>query len=165
MPRTAPRRPGMPGHAFAVVSTPIDAAAVLARVASPDAGAVVTFHGTVRAHTAGRRVTHLEYEAYAPMAVRRMAEHGDELVRRHGLVGLAACHRTGRLEPGEVAVVVAASAPHRTAALAAIDEFIVRLKRDVPIWKKEHFEDGAVWVGTPDDPAGVASAPPWNDPA
>lgn len=157
--RNAPR-PGAPASAFHVVEGPIDADGVRARVEHPHAGAVIVFHGTVRTRTADREVTHLEYEAYGPMAIKQMAALGADLVDAHGLVAVAATHRVGRLEPGEAAVVVAISAPHRAAALAAVDEFLVRLKRDVPIWKKEHFEGGAVWIGTPDDPQGVRSGPP-----
>jgi len=157
--RHAPR-PGAPESSFLVVEGPIDADAVRSRVEHPHAGAVIVFHGTVRTRTAEREVTHLEYEAYAPMAVKQLAALGADLVAEHGLVGLAATHRVGRLEPGDAAVVVAVSAPHRAAALAALDAFLLRLKRDVPIWKKEHFEGGAVWIGTPEDPQGVRSGPP-----
>ena len=83
-----------------------------------------------------------------------MARIAEEVVRAHGLTGLSCMHRIGRLEIGDTAVVLATSAPHRRAALAGVEDFVARLKRDVPIWKKEHFEGGAVWVGTPDDPQG-----------
>lgn len=143
---------------FAVVDRPIDADAVRAAVEGPANGAVVLFHGTVRDHTADRRVTHLEYEAYAPMAEQQLARIGDEVARRHGLSALACVHRVGRLAIGDVAVVVATSAPHRTSALAAVEDYVRRLKEDVPIWKKEHFEGGAVWIGTPEDPQGRGPA-------
>lgn len=149
-----------PAGPFLVVEGPIDAEAVRAAVAHVDAGAVVVFHGTVRTRTADRQVTHLEYEAYAPMARREMEALATDLVREHGLVGLAATHRVGRLELGETAVVVAASAPHRGPALAATEAFLQALKQRVPIWKKEHFEGGAVWIGTPEDPQGVRAGPP-----
>lgn len=139
---------------FALTDAPIDDAAVRAAVATPDAGAVVVFFGTVRAATRGRRVDHLEYEAYPAMAVGMLEAVAADVRAAHGLTGLACVHRVGRLALGETAVVVAASAPHRAAALAATEAFVARMKRDVPIWKKEHFEDGAVWVGSAADPQG-----------
>jgi len=139
---------------FRVVAAPIDADAVRRAVEDPGCGAVVVFHGTVRDRTGERRVTHLEYEAYASMAESAMAALGAEVAGRHGPAKIACVHRTGRLAIGDVAVVVAVSAPHRRAALDAVEDFVRRLKEDVPIWKKEHFEGGAVWVGTPEDPQG-----------
>ena len=143
---------------FQVVQTPIDAEAVRRAVDGSANGAVVVFYGTVRDHTAERRVTHLEYEAFVPMAESAMSAIGAEVAARHGLSALACVHRTGRLEIGEVAVVVATSAPHRGAALEAVEDYVRRLKEDVPIWKKEHFEGGAVWIGTPEDPQGRGPA-------
>ena len=87
-----------------------------------------------------------------------MAAIGAEVTAQHGLSALACVHRTGRLEIGEAAVVVATSAPHRRAALEAVEDYVRRLKEDVPIWKKEHFEGGAVWIGTPEDPQGRGPA-------
>jgi molybdopterin synthase catalytic subunit len=143
---------------FVLTEAPLDDAAVRRAVETPGAGAVVVFHGTVRNKTADRRVTHLEYEAYPAMALAQLARIGREVTAAHGLTALACAHRLGRLEIGDTAVVLAVSSPHRKAALDAIDDFIVRLKRDVPIWKKEHFEGGAVWIGTPDDPQAVLAA-------
>lgn len=140
---------------FALTEGPIDDAPIRRAVDSRSAGAVVVFHGTVRDRTADRRVTHLEYEAYPAMALAELARIAGEVKKAHGLEGIACAHRIGRLAIGDTAVVLAVSSPHRRAALDAIDDFIVRLKRDVPIWKKEHFEGGAVWIGTPDDPQGV----------
>lgn len=140
---------------FALTQGPIDDVAVRRAVEARGAGAVVVFNGTVRDLTSDRRVTHLEYEAYPAMAIAQLERVGAEVARAHGLTAIACVHRLGRLEIGEVAVVLAVSSPHRRAALDAIDDFIVRLKREVPIWKKEHFEGGAVWIGTPDDPQGV----------
>jgi len=145
--------------AFHITDRPIDAEAVRTAVLGPGNGAVVVFHGAVRNRTGARRVTHLEYEAFEPMAVAGMARIAEALGQEHGIAALACTHRIGRLEIGEDAMVVAVSAPHRAAALAALEAFIVRLKRDVPIWKKEHFEGGAVWVGTPEDPQGHAATP------
>ncbi len=140
---------------FVLSEAPLDDSAVRRAVLDPAAGAVVVFHGTVRNRTADRRVTHLEYEAYPAMALSELARIAKEVAAAHGLLKVACSHRIGRLEIGDVAVVLAVSSPHRKVALDAIDDFIVRLKRDVPIWKKEHFEGGAVWIGTPDDPQGV----------
>jgi molybdopterin synthase catalytic subunit len=139
---------------LAITEAAIDAEAVRRAVEASGAGAVVVFHGTVRDRTRGRRVLFLEYEAYPAMALSEMKRIAEETSKAHGLLALSCVHRIGRLEIGETAVVLATAAPHRRAALAAVEEFISRLKRDVPIWKKEHFEGGAVWVGTPDDPQG-----------
>ena len=144
--------------AFHITNEPIDAETVRAAVLGPDNGAIVVFHGAVRNRTDDRRVEHLEYETYEPMALTQMERIGAEVIERHGLSALACTHRVGQLEIGEDAMVVAVSAPHRKAALDAVEDFIARLKQDVPIWKKEHFEGGAVWIGTPDDPQGARKA-------
>ena len=144
---------------FAIVTEPIDAEAVRQAVAGPDNGAVVVFFGTVRNRTGDRAVRHLAYEAYEPMALAAMEAIAREVVAAHALSALACTHRIGPLAIGDDAMVVAASSPHRHAALAGVEQFIVRLKQDVPIWKKEHFEGGAVWIGSPDDPQGTRSSP------
>lgn len=140
--------------AFTITTDPIDAERVRAAVLGEGNGAVVVFYGTVRNKTADRRVTHLEYEAYEPMALKTMGAIAADLVTEHGISALACAHRIGRLAIGEDAMVVAVSSPHRAAGLAALGDFITRLKRDVPIWKKEHFEGGAVWIGSPENPQG-----------
>ena len=104
------------------------------------------FLGTVRDTTRGKRVRHLEYEAYAEMAEAKMREIAASLERAHAPVRLALHHRVGDLSIGDMAVVVAAAAPHRDAAFAAARAAIDELKRVVPIWKKEFNEDGAVWI-------------------
>jgi len=147
------------GAAFHITSAPIDSETVRMAVVGPDNGAIVVFHGAVRNRTGAREVTHLEYEAFEPMALAEMSRIGEEMVGKHGLSALACTHRIGRLQIGEDAMVVAVSSPHRDAALGAVAEFIVRLKQDVPIWKKEHFEGGAVWIGTPENPQGEGNAP------
>ena len=144
---------------FLVTTDPIDPAPLRAAVEGPRNGAVVMFHGTVRAHTGERRVTRLEYEAYEPMALAQLELIARDLRATHEISALACAHRVGPVEIGEDAMVVAVSAPHRAAALAATAEFIARLKRDVPIWKKEHFEGGAVWIGTPENPQGEGLTP------
>lgn len=147
------------GAGFAITDGPIDAEAVRAAVLGPESGAVVVFHGTVRERTLDRHVTYLEYEAYEPMAVAEMERIAIALITEHGLAAIACTHRVGRLDIGDDAMVVAVASPHRAAALAATADFIARLKQDVPIWKKEHFVGGAVWIGSPEDPQGEGTAP------
>lgn len=130
-----------------VVERPIASAEVEALVAAPGAGAVVTFTGAVRDQTRGRRVVRLEYEAYVPMAEKVAAAIAAEAVARWPGARVAVLHRIGRLEIGEASVVIAVAAPHRGDAFDACRFVIDQLKRDVPIWKRELFEDGAEWVG------------------
>jgi len=125
---------------------PLDAEAVSARVAGPDAGGLVTFAGAVREHSRGRAIRHLEYEAYPPMALAEMERICDEAARRWSGVRVAIAHRTGHLAIGELAVVVAAAAPHRAEAFEACRFAIDALKQSVPIWKKEVATDGEHWV-------------------
>jgi molybdopterin synthase catalytic subunit len=122
----------------------------LSRVQHAGAGAVSLFLGTVRDHNDGRAVVRLEYEAYAPMALAEMKRIADELVAETPGVRVAVLHRTGALLVGDVAVVCAASAPHRGEAYAACRALIDRVKARVPIWKREHGPDGATWVGWED---------------
>ena len=117
-------------------------------VRDPVAGAVVVFLGTTRLHNAGRRVLRLEYEAFAPMALREMQGLVDQARRRWRLCRVAMVHRTGVVPVGQVSVGVAVSAGHRAEAFAACRWLIDRLKTIVPIWKREHFRDGRVWIGT-----------------
>ena len=109
-------------------------------------GGVVVFLGTVRDASRGKRVTHLEYEAYAEMAESKMREIAQSLERRHAPCRVVMHHRIGDLAIGEIAVVVVAGAPHRDAAFKAAREAIDELKTVVPIWKKEYSDDGAVWI-------------------
>ena len=115
-------------------------------VRDPGYGGVVLFLGTVRDRSRGKRVTHLEYEAYAEMAEAKMREIATELESRYSPARVVMHHRVGDLAIGDVAVIVAAGAPHRDAAFAAAREAIDTLKTIVPIWKKEFAEDGAVWI-------------------
>jgi molybdopterin synthase catalytic subunit len=131
---------------FAVVERPLVLDEVVEAVRGAEAGGLVTFTGTVRAETRGRRVVRLEYEAYRPMAERSLARIGDEVGTVHG-ARLAVVHRIGVLEPGEAAVVIAAAAAHRAPAFRACQECLERLKSEVPIWKREVYEDGSEWVG------------------
>ena len=124
----------------------LDVGAVVARVLGPDAGGLVTFVGTVRDASRGRSVRHLEYEAYPGMAEREMTKIADAAAAQWPGARVAMAHRTGRLEIGDVAVVIAAAAPHRAEAFAACRYAIDTLKKDVPIWKKEVAVDGEYWV-------------------
>jgi molybdopterin synthase catalytic subunit len=120
---------------------------VVAAVEHRGAGAVATFTGNVRRLSRGQEIEHLEYEAYGPMALRVMREIVGAIEAASPGVRVAIHHRLGRLEVGEAAVVIAASAPHRAEAFAACRDAIEALKRDVPIWKKEVSVGGATWVG------------------
>ena len=125
----------------------LDAARVMAAVGDSAAGAVVVFTGTTRRTNAGRRVVRLEYEAHASMAIREMRRLGAEAKRRWGLKRVAMVHRVGVVPVGEPSVVIGVSAGHREEAFAAGRWLIDRLKEMVPIWKKECYRGGAVWIG------------------
>lgn len=129
-----------------VVDAPLSPAEVVAAVRAPGRGGVVTFQGDVRGETRGRRVVQLEYEAYRPMAERTMARVAEEVGHEHG-AAVAIVHRVGRLVPGDAAVVIACAAPHRAAAFRACEQALERVKGEVPIWKREVFDDGSEWVG------------------
>lgn len=129
-----------------LTETPIDLPAVLAHVQAPGAGAVDVFIGTVRDNTEQKAVVRLEYEAYAPMALKKMEDLAAEARRRWPVEALALVHRVGLLQIGEAAVVIAVATPHRAAAFEACRWLIDTLKETVPIWKKEVFDDGEVWV-------------------
>jgi MoaE-MoaD fusion protein len=140
-------RASSPAHDFfELTSDPIDVGAVARRVVLPECGATVTLDGYAREWTRGRRTLHLVYEAYAPMALSEMQRLGREAHQQFDITHIGIVHRTGRLEIGETSVVIAVSAPHRRAAFAACEWAIRELKRTVPIWKKEIFEDGEIWV-------------------
>ena len=137
-----------PRDSFRVVSHPLSPDAIAAEVDDPGAGGIVVFSGVVRNETGGRPVKFLEYEAHAPMAEAKMLEIGHAIRARWPDVRrVAMLHRVGRLEIGESSVLIAVSAAHRGEAFAACQYAIDTLKRTVPVWKKEHFEDGEVWVG------------------
>ena len=126
---------------------PLNPEAITAGVRDNANGAVVTFLGTTRNETDGRRVLHLEYEAYEGMAQKMLSRISEEIHERWGTGHVAIAHRFGRLEIGEVSLVVAVASPHRREAFAACQYAVDRIKQNVPIWKKEVFEDGGVWVG------------------
>jgi molybdopterin synthase catalytic subunit len=112
----------------------------------PQCGATVTLDGYAREWTKGRRTLYLVYEAYAPMAITELEKLGAQAHDKFDIAHIGIVHRTGRLEIGETSVVISVSAPHRRAAFEACEWAIRELKRTVPIWKKEVFEDGEVWV-------------------
>ena len=119
-------------------------------VRTGSSGAVVTFLGTTRNENDGRTVTLLEYEGYRPMADKMLEKVAGEMIERWELGGVAIGHRLGPVDVGEISLVVAASAPHRAAAFEAVGYAVDRIKQIVPIWKKEHFEGGEVWIGSQD---------------
>jgi molybdopterin synthase catalytic subunit len=139
--------PPVSGGAFLLSDEPLSLDRVVDEVRSDDAGAIATFTGTTRIQSRGRTVTHLDYEAYEGMAEKTMAEIAESLRERYELTGVAIHHRIGRVGIGETSVVIAVSAPHRQAALAACKDAIDELKERVPLWKKEVYADGEEWIG------------------
>ena len=140
----------------AITTAPLDLVALVAEVSAGDAGghgAIATFTGLVRLHNLGRRVLFLEYEAYEPLAVRALERIVAEARDAWPGARLAVHHRIGRLELGEASIIIAAASPHRGDAFAACRYTIERVKQIVPIWKREHFEGGQVWLeGATADP-------------
>ncbi|HJP90399.1 MAG TPA: molybdenum cofactor biosynthesis protein MoaE [Pyrinomonadaceae bacterium] len=136
---------------FEVTTEPIDVGQIARRVVLPECGATVTLDGYAREWTKGRRTLYLVYEAYNSMALTEMQRLGAEAHKRFEIAHIGIVHRTGRLEIGETSVVIAVSAPHRQAAFQACEWAIKELKRTVPIWKKEVYEDGEEWLGAADD--------------
>jgi molybdopterin synthase catalytic subunit/molybdopterin converting factor small subunit len=139
--------PPVSGGDFRLSEQPLSLEAVADAVKTDEAGAIATFVGTTRAHSRGRNVQYLEYEAYEGMAEQVMAELASSLKEKHELCEVAIHHRVGRVEIGETSVVIAVSAPHRAAALTACHEAIDELKVTVPLWKKEVYEGGEEWIG------------------
>jgi molybdopterin synthase catalytic subunit len=139
--------PPVSGGAFRLTEDPIDLAAIVTEVEDERAGATATFVGTVRAHSRGRQVLRLEYEAYEGMAENVMADLAEQLRERYDLCAIAITHRVGVCEIGDASVAIAVSAPHRQDALAACKDAIDTLKESVPLWKKEVYEGGEEWVG------------------
>jgi molybdopterin synthase catalytic subunit len=142
---------GAPARLFRVTAEPLDAREAEQAVRDPGCGAVITFTGEVRDTARGQDVTALDYEAYAEAAERMMATIADEVEREFGVDRIAIIHRTGLLAPGEASVVISVASPHRDEAFKAARHAIERLKQIVPIWKKEHYADGATWIGSEAD--------------
>jgi len=147
----------MPVSQVAVTFEPLDADSLVTLVDAEGDGAVVTFAGLVRNHNQGRRVQFLEYEAYEPLAVRALQRIVDEALDLWPRTRVAVHHRLGRLEIGEASIVIAAASAHRADAFAACRYTIERVKQIVPIWKREYFDGGDVWLegatADPDDEA------------
>jgi molybdopterin synthase catalytic subunit len=129
-----------------VQAAPLSLDALLEEIRSAGAGGMVAFIGTVRDRSRGKRIEHLEYEAYVPMAEKQMRAIAEQVLARWPEVRVAMSHRVGRLEIGDAAVMIAAAAPHRAEAFDACRFAIDALKRTVPIWKKEFSEDGTAWI-------------------
>ena len=143
----------MAGKLFEIVAEALSADEVAARVAAPHAGAIVTFIGTVRDHTNDRQVLYLEYEAYPEMAEPLLAQIGHEAQDRWpSILKVAIVHRIGRLEIGEASIIIAVAASHRQETFAACSYLIERVKAVVPIWKKEVWAGGEVWIEGPRQP-------------
>lgn len=137
----------------AITTDPLDTEALVRALDVTGIGAVATFVGLVRDHNLGRRVLHLEYEAYEPLAVRGLELIVREASEQWPSVRMGIHHRTGRIEIGEASVAIAAASPHRADAFAASRYAIERIKQIVPIWKHEYFEGGDVWIeGATADP-------------
>jgi len=134
----------------AIRNEPLDVHEAIAAVVHPGAGAVATFAGIVRDHADGKPVTRLEYHAYVSMAERELARIAEEIEQEMEGVRVACVHRIGSLDVGEIAVVCAASSPHRAQAFEACRVLIDRVKARAPIWKREHGPDGPHWVGWQD---------------
>lgn len=131
---------------FAVTDRVIDAQALVKRLQRDNDGAVLTFDGVVRDHTGNRRTVYLDYEGYAPLAVKTMQRLGEEIRSKHDVHAVGMIHRVGRLELQEASISIVVTSAHRQAAYDASLEAINRIKKLVPIWKKEYFADGEVWV-------------------
>ena len=139
--------PPVSGGAFRLSEEPLSLEAAAAEVASDEAGAIASFVGTTRAHSRGREVVRLEYEAYEGMAEAEMERIAAVLRQRHDVIDVAIHHRVGPVEIGETSVVIAVSATHRGAAFDACREAIDTLKQTVPLWKKELYVGGEEWIG------------------
>lgn len=134
------------GDIFQIVRSPIRIEDLTNQLRRPEDGAIVIFDGTVRNNTSGRKTLYLEYDGYEPMALKKMKEIGAEIRKRWPINHVCIVHRLGRLEIGEASVIIAVTSAHRKIAFEACQHAINTLKMIVPIWKKEFFEDGAVWV-------------------
>jgi MoaE-MoaD fusion protein len=142
----------------AIVRETIETASTLQGMKRPEDGAAAVFEGIVRNHTRGRRTLYLEYEAYEEMALKQMEELAGRALAEFKIRDVTIIHRLGRLEIGETSVLIVVSSPHRAAAFDACRWLIDTLKRTVPIWKKEYFEDGAVWANGEPFPGEIPSA-------
>ena len=147
---------GKPSHAT-IVREAINTTAILKEIKRPEDGAAAVFEGIVRNHTRGRRTLYLDYEAYEEMALKQMEELAQRALAEFKIRDVVIVHRLGRLEIGETSVLIVVASGHRAAAFDACRWLVDTLKRTVPIWKKEHFEDGAVWADGEPFPDEIAS--------
>ena len=141
----------------AIARETINTTTILKEIKRPEDGAAAVFEGIVRNHTRGRRTLYLEYEAYEEMALKQMEELAVRSLAEFKIRDVAIVHRLGRLEIGETSVLIVVASAHRAAAFDACRWLIDSLKRTVPVWKKEHFEDGAVWADGEPFPDEIAS--------
>lgn len=132
---------------YEVTDKPIDVQRITDKVVRREAGAITTFIGTVREFTKGKKTLYLKYEAYVPMAVKQLEKIGTDVKEKWEGSEVAITHRIGTLGITDIAVVIAVSTPHRRHAYEANEYIIERIKEIVPIWKKEHWEDGESWIG------------------
>ncbi|MEO7674188.1 MAG: molybdenum cofactor biosynthesis protein MoaE [Pyrinomonadaceae bacterium] len=131
---------------FELTTEPLDLGEIARRVVPPECGATVTLDGYVRQLTKGRETLHLFYEAYEPMAIKEMQKLIERAKQEFDVSNIGIVHRLGKLEIGETSIVISVASPHRKAAFSACEWLIRELKRTVPIWKKEVFADGEVWI-------------------
>lgn len=155
---TPPRQPAGRGRYALIVRNAIDIQGTLAGLKRGEDGAALVFEGVVRNQTRGRRTLYLDYEAYEEMALAQMESLGGEALKQFQVRDVALVHRLGRIEIGETSVLIAVASAHRAAAFEACRWLIDTLKRTVPIWKKEYFEDGAVWADGEPFPAEISRA-------
>jgi molybdopterin synthase catalytic subunit/molybdopterin converting factor small subunit len=139
--------PPVSGGAFLLSNEPLSLERAVGEVRDDEAGAIATFTGAARAHSRGRTVLHLDYEAYEGMAEQTMEQLATTLKERYEITAIAIHHRIGRVAIGEASVVIAVSGPHRADTLAACSDAIDALKQSVPLWKKEVYEGGEEWIG------------------
>ncbi|HVI21714.1 MAG TPA: molybdenum cofactor biosynthesis protein MoaE [Bacillus sp. (in: firmicutes)] len=132
---------------FEISQEPINTQSVIDKVVQREAGAITTFIGTVRELTHGKKTLYLVYESYEPMAVKKLEQVGQEIEEKWSGSKVAITHRVGKLDITDIAVVIAVSTPHRADSYEANRYAIERIKQIVPIWKKEHWEDGQEWIG------------------
>ena len=131
---------------FELTTEQLDVGAIARRVVPPECGAIVTLDGFVRQFTKGRETLYLVYEAYEPMAIKEMKKLGAAAHEKFEIAHIGIVHRLGKLEIGETSIVISVSAPHRRAAFEACEWAIRELKKTVPVWKKEFYADGEVWI-------------------
>ena len=131
---------------YGITRTELDSRWLVSKLQGQWDGAVITFEGVVRDHSIGRETRYLDYDCYVPLAVKKMQDIGNDVLAKHEVRAIGVVHRIGRLEIGEASIVIVVASPHRQAAYDASLEAINRVKKLVPIWKKEYFTDGEIWV-------------------